>query len=100
MSLPAPRSLSEVVPMPVFFARDFSQVIGMTLETAPTIDYLLHCGRAAIMGGIYLLLNSALGLGMLSVRDDEVIAARIGVNVWRNRFIAAVAAGWVWPVRS
>ena len=29
---------------------------------------------------------------MLSVRDDDIAAASIGVNVWRNRFIAYVAA--------
>jgi branched-chain amino acid transport system permease protein len=31
-------------------------------------------------------------LGMLSVRDDDVAATSIGVNVWRNRFIAYVAS--------
>ncbi len=29
---------------------------------------------------------------MLSVRDNEIAAASVGVDVWRNRFIAYVAA--------
>jgi branched-chain amino acid transport system permease protein len=51
---------------------------------------------AALAGGtalgIHLLMRSPLGLGMLSVRDNEVAATSIGVDVWRNRFIAYVAA--------
>jgi branched-chain amino acid transport system permease protein len=92
---------SEVVAMLVFIAPGFGHVTGMTLETAREIDYevfllanfwIAAAFAAAVMVGIYLLLNSALGLGMLSVRDDEVAAASIGINVWRNRFIAYVAA--------
>jgi len=92
---------SEVVAMLVFIAPGFGHVSGMTLETARAIDYEVFLlanfwiatgFAAAVMVGIYLLLNSALGLSMLSVRDDEVAAASIGINVWRNRFIAYVAA--------
>jgi branched-chain amino acid transport system permease protein len=92
---------AEVVAMLVFIAPGLGHVTGMTLETAREIDYeaflLANFWIAAalaggVVAGIYALLHSTLGLGMLSVRDNEIAAASIGVNVWRNRFIAYVAA--------
>jgi len=92
---------SEVAAMLVFITPGFGHVTGMTLETAREIDYetfllvnfWIAAGLAAgIIVGIYGLLHSSLGLGMLSVRDNEIAAASIGVDVWRNRFIAYVAA--------
>ena len=73
----------------------------MTLQTARDIDYetfllanfwIAAVLAAAVVASIYVLLHSRLGLGMLSVRDGDIAAASIGVNVWRNRFIAYVAA--------
>jgi branched-chain amino acid transport system permease protein len=92
---------AEVVAMLVFIAPGLGHVTGMTLETAREIDYetfllvnfwIAAALAAAIVIIIYALMHSPLGLGMLSVRDDEIAAASIGVNVWRNRFIAYVAA--------
>ena len=42
--------------------------------------------------GTYALLRSRVGLGLMTVRDNDVAAASIGVDVWRNRFIAFVIA--------
>ena len=87
--------------MLVFIAPGLGHVTGMTLQTAREIDYetfllvnfwIAAALAAAVVAGIYVLLRSQLGLGMLSVRDDDIAAASIGVNVWRNRFIAYVAA--------
>ena len=87
--------------MLVFIAPGLGHVTGMTLLTARDIDYetsllvnfwIASALAAGVVIGIYLLLYSRLGLGILSVRDDEVAAASVGVNVWRNRFIAYVAA--------
>jgi branched-chain amino acid transport system permease protein len=92
---------AEIVAMLVFIAPGLGHVTGMTLETARDIDYetflLVNFSIAAALSGcvaigIYVLLHSPLGLGMLAVRDDDVAAASIGVNVWRNRFIAYVTA--------
>jgi hypothetical protein len=38
--------------------------------------------------GTYALLRSRVGLGLMTVRDNDVAAASIGVDVWRNRFVA------------
>jgi branched-chain amino acid transport system permease protein len=92
---------AEVIAMLVFIAPGLGHVTGMTLETARDIDYetflivnfwMAAALAAGVVVGIYLLLHSPLGLGMLSVRDDEIAAASVGVNVWRNRFIAYVTA--------
>ena len=92
---------SEVVAVLVLMMPGLGHVTGMTLETARDIDYetflLANFWIAAALAGgttlgVYLLMRAPLGLGMLSVRDDEVAASSIGVDVWRNRFIAYVVA--------
>jgi branched-chain amino acid transport system permease protein len=92
---------AEVVAMLVFIAPGLGHVTGMTLETARDIDYefflLVNFWIAAVLAagvvvGIYVLLHTSLGLGILSVRDNEIAAASIGVNVWRNRLFAYVVA--------
>lgn len=45
-----------------------------------------------VIVGSYMLLRSGFGLGLMSVRDNEVAAASIGVDVTRNRRIAYVAS--------
>ncbi|MGH6990624.1 MAG: branched-chain amino acid ABC transporter permease [Stellaceae bacterium] len=49
---------------------------------------------AAIWGG-YLLMRSSVGLGLMSIRDNDIAAASVGVNVWTNRFIVFIVAGAV-----
>jgi branched-chain amino acid transport system permease protein len=92
---------AEVVAMLVFITPGLGHVTGITLQTARELDYetfllanfwIAAVLAAVVVGGIYVLLHSTLGLGMLSVRDDDIAAASIGVNVWRNRFIAYVTA--------
>ena len=92
---------SEIVAVLIFMAPGLGHVTGMTLQTARLVDFETFLIAnfwiaAAIAGGtvlgIYLLMRSQLGLGITSVRDNEIAATSIGVNVWRNRFIAYVAA--------
>jgi branched-chain amino acid transport system permease protein len=77
---------------------------GMGLPTARLIDkswleplmfWISAAIAAAAVAGTYALLRSRVGLGLMTVRDNDVAAASIGVDVWRNRFIAFVisAAG-------
>lgn len=40
------------------------------------------------------LMRSRLGLALLTVRDNELAARSIGIDVWRVRFIAFVASGF------
>ena len=47
------------------------------------------------IGGLYLLMRSSFGLGLMSVRDNDLAAMSVGVDVQKNRFIVFVlsAAG-------
>ena len=44
--------------------------------------------------GVYALMRSSLGLGLMTVRDNELAATSVGVDVWRNRFIAFVISAF------
>ncbi len=46
------------------------------------------------MGGVYVLMRSRLGLGLMTVRDNELAATSIGVDVWRNRLAAFVISAF------
>jgi branched-chain amino acid transport system permease protein len=43
--------------------------------------------------GAYALMRSSIGLGLMSIRDNDLAASSLGVDVWRNRFIVFVIAG-------
>lgn len=43
--------------------------------------------------GVYLLMRSRLGLALMTVRDNELAARSVGVNVWRVRLPAFVVSG-------
>jgi len=47
----------------------------------------------ATVWGTYALMRSSIGLGLMSIRDNDLAAGSLGVDVWRNRFIVFVIAG-------
>jgi len=48
----------------------------------------------AAVAGVRLLMRSRLGLGLMAVRDNELAATSIGVDVWRNRLAAFVISAF------
>ncbi len=73
--------LSEVLPLINFDW--FDQVI-----------FWIAAGLAyAAVWGAYALMRSSIGLGLMSIRDNDLAAASLGVDVWINRFIVFVIAG-------
>lgn len=77
---------------------------GMPLSTSKMLDFdwfepivfwIAAVLMAATIGGLHLLMNSRFGLGLMSVRDNDLAATSIGVDVQHNRFVAFVisAAG-------
>jgi branched-chain amino acid transport system permease protein len=52
--------------------------------------YLALALAVIICAVVYLLLNSKLGLGMLTVREDENAAASSGINVFKHKVIALI----------
>lgn len=45
--------------------------------------------------GLLALMRSRFGLGLMSVRDNDLAATSVGVDVWRNRFVAFVLSASV-----
>jgi branched-chain amino acid transport system permease protein len=96
--------IAEVVAMLVFIAPNLGNVTGLTLEATRDLDFdlflrttfWLSAGLAIVtVFGIGLLMRSPTGLAMMGVRDNELAAVSIGVDVRRNRLIALLAAGAV-----
>jgi branched-chain amino acid transport system permease protein len=50
-------------------------------------------GLASVVG-VYVLMRSSFGLGLMTVRDNELAATSVGVDVWRNRFVAFVVSAF------
>jgi branched-chain amino acid transport system permease protein len=89
--------LAEVIAIAVQKTDALGGITGVSLATIGQIDFVAFegqmfavAGAAALLsvGGVFLLLRARIGLAMMSVRDNEVAAAAVGVNVWSNRFIA------------
>jgi branched-chain amino acid transport system permease protein len=92
---------SEVVSLLVSKTERLGGERGMGLPTAKLIDarwlepltfWLSAAIAASAIAGTYALLRSRVGLGLMTVRDNDLAAASIGVDVWRCRFIAFVLA--------
>lgn len=61
----------------------------------PINFWIAASAAGAAIAGTYVLMKSRFGLSLMSVRDNDLAAAHIGVDVQRNRFFAFVlsAAG-------
>ncbi|HSW18873.1 MAG TPA: branched-chain amino acid ABC transporter permease, partial [Ramlibacter sp.] len=65
------------------------------VETFAAINFWVASGiGAATLVGVHALMRSRLGLAMMAVRDNEVAARSVGVDVWRVRFPAFVISGF------
>ena len=61
----------------------------------PVMFWISAMAALVTVAGLYLLMASSFGLGLMSVRDNDLAAMSVGVDVRRNRFIVFVlsAAG-------
>ena len=92
---------SEIVSLVVSKSEWLGGERGMGLRTArlvaarwlePVTFWLSVAIAGGAIVGTYFLMKSRVGLGLMTVRDNDVAAASIGVDVWRNRLIAFVVA--------
>jgi branched-chain amino acid transport system permease protein len=64
-------------------------------ETFQQVTFWIAGATAiAAVFGLYALMRSRFGLGLMTVRDNELAATSIGVDVWRNRFAAFVISAF------
>lgn len=61
----------------------------------PVMFWIAGALALGSIGGLFLLMRSSFGLGLMAVRDNDLAAMSVGVDVQRNRFIVFVlsAAG-------
>jgi branched-chain amino acid transport system permease protein len=92
---------SEIVSLAVSKSDWLGGEHGMGLRTARLVDPrwlepMTFWASATVASGAvigtYLLMRSRIGLALMTVRDNDLAATSIGVDVWRNRFIAFVAS--------
>lgn len=76
---------------------------GVALRAVQRIDierfaqlsfYICAAIALAAVVGVYALMRSRLGLALMTVRDNELAATSIGVDVMRNRLIAFTLSGF------
>jgi len=94
---------AEIVYLLVSKADFLGQTSGRPLDTSKITDlehFQTHAFWVACAIGfgavaaLHALMRSRLGLALMTVRDNDLAAASIGVDVWRVRFPAFVIAGF------
>jgi branched-chain amino acid transport system permease protein len=92
---------SEIVAILVAKTSWLGGTSGLSLLTTSLIDlrwfekvnYWLSAAIALVaVVGSYVLLRSPVGLGLMGVRDNELAATSVGVNVWQSRLLVFVLA--------
>ncbi len=55
------------------------------------LSYWLALGLAvAVIAAVFLFLRSRRGLALSAIRDNELAAASLGINIWRTKFVVYV----------
>jgi branched-chain amino acid transport system permease protein len=94
--------LAEIVSILVGKSTILGKQNGLTLEALRAMDpaWVTPIGfwwaAAAGVGTtamMVLMMRSRLGLGLMAVRDNDLAASSLGIDVWRSRFVAFVISG-------
>ena len=94
---------AEIVYVLATKTRELGATSGVPLKSIRLVD-VEHFARnsfwisaavaLAAVAGVRRLMRSRLGLGLMAVRDNELAATSIGVDVWRNRLAAFVISAF------
>lgn len=58
------------------------------------LSYWLALGSAVVViAAVYFFLRSKRGLALMAIRDNELAAASLGIDIWRTKFIVYVTTG-------
>lgn len=94
---------AEIVYIVVTKTRELGSTSGVPLKAVRLVDteafvrntfWISAVIALLAVGGVYALMRSRLGLGLMAVRDNELAATSIGIDVWRNRFAAFVVSAF------
>lgn len=60
-------------------------------STREALSYWLALGAAVVVvAAVYLFLRSRKGLALTAIRDNELAAASLGIDIWRTKFLVYV----------
>ena len=94
---------AEIVYVLATKTRELGATSGVALKSIRLVDvetfarnsfWISAAIALAAVAGVRLLMRSRLGLGLMAVRDNELAATSIGVDVWRNRLAAFVISAF------
>ncbi|MEM9755722.1 MAG: branched-chain amino acid ABC transporter permease, partial [Pseudomonadota bacterium] len=58
------------------------------------LSYWMALGAAVLVTtAVYLFLRSRRGLALTAIRDNELAAASLGIDIWRTKFVVYVVTG-------
>ena len=58
------------------------------------VGYWLALGvAAAVLAAVFLFLRARRGLALTAIRDNELAAGSLGIDIWRTKFMVYVAVG-------
>ncbi|MEL6518968.1 MAG: branched-chain amino acid ABC transporter permease, partial [Pseudomonadota bacterium] len=59
-----------------------------------SLSYWMALGAAVlVIASVYLFLRSRRGLALTAIRDNELAAASLGIDIWRTKFVVYVVTG-------
>jgi len=60
-------------------------------QSRESLSYWLALGSAVlVLVAVYLFLRSRQGLALMAIRDNELAAGALGINIWRTKFFVYV----------
>lgn len=68
--------------------------VGSSRAMRESISYWMALGAAVlVIAAVYLFLRSRRGLALTAIRDNELAAASLGIDIWRTKFVVYVVTG-------
>jgi len=71
---------------------DIVRSIADSRETREAVAYWMALGAAMlVIAAVYLFLRSRQGLALMAIRDNELAAGSLGIDIWRMKFVVYIA---------
>ena len=71
--------------------REIEPVMAESRSAREALSYWLALGAAVtVIATVYLLLRSRRGLALTAIRDNELAASTLGIDIWRTKFVVYV----------
>ncbi len=73
---------------------DIVKSIANSRSMRESVSYWMALGSfIVVIAAVYLFLRSRRGLALTAIRDNELAAASLGIDIWRTKFVVYVVTG-------